>query len=292
MTEAFPGATFTPAKGYEPRNKQEENDMLIAWAGMSHLSYFDGLYHRPTKAHCLGYTEYHHNHIPFAGNTTPCSSLRVYNDHAEMDIHDVPVYGEGARTYSGTIRYKLNSAFYEALNKIEWLVTEPVREKKITQIIAQMKQAPVENLAQLKVGSVLLTHNRGNSDFGANHAVVLGVTRYRWINAYVRCIGFEDLYPGQGYGTCIHGYNGMTGGYTSGNSYCELPILQRNCPLYLIEEGTGKTWEEYGFESHPYVPRGVLSRAHATKNMVDDYLRGVGLPRNNRRVEQMLGIGY
>ena len=28
------------------------------------------------------------------------------------------------------------------------------------------------------------------------------------------------------------------------------------------------------------------------KSMVDDYLRGVGMPRNNRRVEQMLGIGY
>ncbi len=25
--------------------------------------------------------------------------------------------------------------------------------------------------------------------------------------------------------------------------------------------------------------------------MVDDYLRGVGMPRNDRRVEQVLGIG-
>lgn len=45
-------------------------------------------------------------------------------------------------------------------------------------------------------------------------------------------------------------------------------------------------------EHDPYVPRDVLSRARATKNMVDDYLRGIGMPRNNRRVEQMLGIGY
>ena len=298
MTTPFPGATFTPAPGSEPRNKQEEHDMLIAWAGMSHMSYFDGLYHFPTKTVHPGYTEYHHNQIPFAGSTTECSSLRVYNDHAEMDIRDVPIYGEGARSYSGTIRYTLNSAFYEALNKIEWLVTAPVREEKITQIISQMKRTPVEDLAQLTVGSVLLTHKRGNSEFhgnhefGANHAVVLGITGYRWVNAYVQCIGFEDLYPGQGYGTCIPGYNGMSGSYTSGNTYRNIDILQKNCPMYLIQEGTGKTWAEYGFESNPYVPRDVLSRAHATKNMVDDYLRGVGMPRNNRRVEQMLGIGY
>lgn len=32
--------------------------------------------------------------------------------------------------------------------------------------------------------------------------------------------------------------------------------------------------------------------SYTQHNMVDDYLRGVGMPRNNRRVEQMLGIGY
>ena len=83
----------------------------------------------------------------------------------------------------------------------------------------------------------------------------------------------------------------MSGGYTRCNTYYDIPTLQKHANLYLIQEGTGKTWEEYG-SSHPYVPRDVLSRAHATKNMVDDYLRGVGMPRNNRRVEQMLGIGY
>lgn len=76
------------------------------------------------------------------------------------------------------------------------------------------------------------------------------------------------------------------------NETFNLPTLQKNASLYLVQEGTGKTWAEYGSENNPYVPRDVLSRAHATKNMVDDYLRGVGMPRNNRRVEQMLGIGY
>lgn len=69
-------------------------------------------------------------------------------------------------------------------------------------------------------------------------------------------------------------------------------IFQKHANLYLIQEGTGKTWAEYNYEHDPYVPRDVLSRARATKNMVDDYLCGVGMPRNNRRVEQMLGIGY
>lgn len=292
MTTPFPGATFTPAKGSEPRNAQEEHDMLIAWAGMSHLHYFDGFHYLPTKTVHSGYTEYHHNHPMCADGTTECGSLRVYKDHAEMDIHDVPIYGEGARSYSGTIRYEINSSFYEALNKIEWEVSEPVREKKISEIIAQMKRTPVEDLAQLKVGSVLLTDNSTFDNFHVNHAVVLGITGYRWIDYYIECIGFENLYPGQAWGTHRRGHNGMAGGYTSGNTYQDIGTLQKHANLYLVQEGSGKTWAEYGFESHPYIPRDVLSRAHATKNMVDDYLRGVGMPRNNRRVERMLGIGY
>ena len=82
----------------------------------------------------------------------------------------------------------------------------------------------------------------------------------------------------------------MSGGYTRCNTYHDIGTLQKHANLYLIQEGTGKTWAEYGSMRDPYVPRDVLSRARATKNMVDDYLRGVGMPRNNRRVEQMLGI--
>lgn len=213
--------------------------------------------------------------------------------HAEMDIHDATRgYSDNDRPYSGTIRYELNSAFYEALNKIEWKVSEPARKSKVANLVKQM--VPVIDLPRLPVGSVLLAQE-GSFDAGCvGHAIVLGMTGFLGFDDYVECVGLEDLYPGHVYGTC-YSQNPTRGSaccYTWGNTFADIPTLLHYYRFYLVQEGSGKTWEEYGSIRDPYVPRGVLSRAHATKNMVNDYLRGVGLPRNNRRVEQMLGIGY
>lgn len=271
--EAFPGATITLAPECKPRNEQEERKMFRAWTGWSHIDF--AMFH--TKVRHPDHTEYQHYE-------DRCDSLRVYKDHAELRIPQ------------GVIRYDLNPEFIEKLNWIDWEATKAKRGEKIKQIIADMKKQPVADLAQLKVGSVLLT---GKPAYGYDHysfhredAIVLGVTGYRVCDDWIECIGFENFFPGESHGTHFSGWSGMSGGYTRCNTYHDIPTLQKNANLYLIQEGTGKTWEEYGSGRRPYVPRDVLSRAHATKNMVDDYLRGVGMPRNNRRVEQMLGIGY
>ena len=271
--EAFPGATITLAPECKPRNEQEEHDLFVAYADWSHIRF--AMFH--TKVKHPDHTEYQHY-------DNRCGSLLVYKDHAEMSIPQ------------GLIRYKLNSEFIEKLNWIDWEATKVARGEKIAQIIADMKNQPVADLSQLKVGSVLLT---GKPTYGYNQysflrdeAIVLGVTGYRVRDNYFECIGFENFLPGEPYGTYFPSWGSMFGGCTRCNTYMDIPTLQKNANLYLVQEGTGKTWAEYNYEHDPYVPRDVLSRAHATKNMVDDYLRGVGMPRNNRKVEKMLGIGY
>lgn len=289
MTTSFPGTTFTPTPGSEPKNKQEKRDMFVTWAHISKLGFFDGLYENPTKVVHPDHTEYQHNALA-------CGPLRVYSTHAEMDIHDATkeCYNND-RAYSGTIRYELNNKFYNKLNKIEWKASEPVRKSKVASVIQQM--VPVAGIVALPVGSVLLARrgkSHENYDGCVGHAIVLGMTGFQGFNDYVECIGLEDLHPGHVEGTC-YSENPTRGSgccYTWGNTFADIPTLLRHYSFYLVQEGSGKTWAEYGPMRDPYVPRDVLSRAHATKNMVDDYLRGVGMPRNNRRVERMLGIGY
>ena len=291
MTTPFPGATFTPAPGSEPKNKQEKRDMFVTWAHLSKFRFFDGLYENPTKIVHPDHTEYRHNEVQCVHNALACGPLRVYSTHAEMDIHDATkeVYDTG-RAYSGVIRYELNNEFYEALNKIEWKVSEPARKSKVASVIRQM--VPVDDLAQLRVGSVLLARRYDEGCVG--HAIVLGMTGFQGFDDYIECIGLEDICPGHVEGTCYsqNPTRGSGVSYTWGDTYADIPTLNRHYDFYLVQEGTGKKWAEYGPMRDPYVPRDVLSRARATKNMVDDYLRGVGMPRNNRRVEQMLGIGY
>lgn len=267
-TEPFPGATFIPSPEYNPRDEQEER----FWMGWSHLQF--ALFH--TKVEHPDHTEYQHY-------DSRCGSLLVYKDHAELRIPQ------------GLVLYELNPEFIEKLNWIDWDATKSLRGEKIAQIIAHMGKQPVADLSQLKVGSVLLTgmptYGYEQYEFLRDEAIVLGVTGYRIRDNYFERIGFENFFPGESHGTYFPGWGGLFGGCTRCNTYVDIPTLQANANLYLVQEGTGKTWEEYG-SSRPDVPRGVLSRAHATKNMVDDYLRGAGMPRNNRRVEQMLGIGY
>ena len=294
--KAFPGATFVPTPGSEPRNKNEKRDMFVAWASISDLHCFEGSWNNPTKIVHSDHIEYNPNMAPCIINASAIGSLRVYKDHAEMQITDASRSANG-RGYTGTIYYELNNEFYNKLNEIEWRVTEPARQEKIAQITKQMK--PIQDLSQIKVGSVLLARKPKNDafdEFGANEAIVLGITSYSYGDSWRDLIGFEDLHPGQGYGTSRPGYDGknghVPGGYTWGNTFWDIPSLHRNGHFYLVQEGTGKTWAEYGTELNPYVPKQVLTRAYATKSLVDDYLRGVGMPRNDRRVEQMLGIGY
>ena len=296
MTTAFPGTTFTPAPGSEPRNKQENRDMFVTWAHISKLGFFDGLYENPTMIMHPDHTEYRHNQIQCVHNAPACGPLRVYSTHAEMDIHDATKgCSDNDRTYSGTIRYELNNEFYEALGKIEWKVSEPARKSKVANVIQQM--VPVAGITRLPVGSVLLARrgqSHDNDDGCVGHAIVLGMTGFLGFDGYVECIGLEDLHPGHVEGTC-YSQNPTRGSgvcYTWGNTFADIHTLLHHYRFYLVQEGTGKTWAEYGPIRDPYVPRDVLSRARATKNLVDDYLRGVGIPRNNRRVEQMLGIGY
>ena len=267
--EPFPGATFTPAPEYKPRDEKSQR----YWMDWSHIQF--AMFH--TKVQHSDHTEYQHYE-------DRCGSLLVYKNHAELRIPQ------------GLVRYELNPEFIEKLNWIDWEATKAKRGEKIKQIIADMKKQTVADLSRLKVGSVLLT---GKPTYGYDHysfhredAIVLGVTGYRVCDDWIECIGFENFFPGESHGTHFSGWGGMSGGYTRCNTYHDIPTLQKNANLYLIQEGTGKTWAEYGSGRRPYVPRDVLSRAHATKNMVDDYLRGVGMPLNNRRVEQMLGIGY
>lgn len=270
--EAFPGATITLAPECKPRNEQEERKMFRAWTGWSHIDF--AMFH--TKVQHSDHTEYQHYE-------ERCGSLLVYKDHAELRIPQ------------GVVRYDLNPEFIEKLNWIDWEATKAARGEKIKQIIADMKKQPVADLAQLKVGSVLLTGRPKSYDhysFRREDAIILGVTGYRVCDDWIECVGFENFFPGESWGTHFSGWRGMSGGYTRGNTYHDIGTLQKHANLYLVQEGTDKTWEEYGSGRRPYVPRDVLSRARATKNMVDDYLRGVGMPRNNRRVEQMLGIGY
>ena len=293
MTTPFPGATFTPAPGSEPKNKQEKRDMFVTWAHISKFRFFDGLYENPTKIVYSDHTEYQHNEVKCVHNALACGPLRVYSTHAEMDIHDATkeCY-DNDRTYSGTIRYELNNEFYEALNKIEWKASEPVRKSKVASVIQQM--VPVIDIPRLPVGSVLLAQEGSSATGCVGHAIVLGMTGFQGFDNYVECIGLEDLHPGHAYGTC-YSQNPTRGSaccYTWGDTYADIPNLHAHYRFYLVQEGTGKTWAEYGPMRDPYVPRDVLSRARATKNMVDDYLRGVGMPRNNRKVEKMLGIGY
>lgn len=291
--KAFPGATFIPAPGYEPRNKKEKRDLFVVWASISdprriNGSWSNGSWISPTKIVHDDHIEYRSILHTALGDTI----LRVYKDHAEMPI-------DGDSELKGVIRYELNNEFYEALNEVEWRVTRPLRREKIVQITSQM--APIQDLSRLKVGSVLLACNNPKGEYypdcdsyNANHAIILGVTGFRFVDSWVDLIGFEHFHPEPGRGTFIPEYEGglYSGGHTWGDTYYDIPRLHRNGHFYLVQEGSGKTWEEYGSGCRPYVPRDVLSRAHATKNMVDDYLRGVGMPRNNHRVEQMLGIGY
>lgn len=239
--------------------------------GWSHIQF--AMFH--TKVQHSDHTEYQHYE-------ERCGSLLVYKDHAELRIPQ------------GLVRYELNPEFIEKLNWIDWEATKAKRGEKIKQIIADMKKQPVADLSQLKVGSVLLTgkptYGYDQYRFHREDAIVLGVTGYRVGDSHFECIGFENFFPGESHGTHFPGWGGMSGGYTRCNTYHDIGTLQKHANLYLIQEGTGKTWAEYGSMRDPYVPRDVLSRARATKNMVDDYLRGVGMPRNNRRVEQMLGI--
>ena len=267
-TEPFPGATFTPAPEYKPRDEKSQR----YWMDWSHIDF--AMFH--TKVRHPDHTEYQHYE-------DRCDSLRVYKDHAELRIPQ------------GVVHYDLNPEFIEKLNWIDWEATKAKRGEKIKQIIADMKKQPVADLAQLKVGSVLLTGRPKSYDhysFRREDAIISGVTGYRVCDDWIECVGFENFFPRESWGTHFSGWRGMSGGYTRGNTYNDILTLQKYANLYLIQEGTGKTWAEYNYEHDPYVPRDVLSRARATKNMVDDYLRGVGMPRNNRRVEQMLGIGY
>ena len=300
MTTPFPGATFTPAPGSEPKNKQEKRDMFVTWAHISKFHLFDGLYTKPTKIVHPDHTEYRHNEVQNAHNALACGPLRVYSTYAEMDIHDATkdIYDTG-RTYSGVIRYELNNEFYNKLNEIEWEASDSLRRNKIVEITAQMK--PIQDLSQIKVGSVLLACNNPTGEYypecdsyNANHAIILGVTGFRFVDSWVNLVGFEYFHPEPARGTFIPEYEGRlySGGHTWGDTYYDIPRLHRNGHFYLVQEGTGKTWAEYGSRRRPYVPKQVLTRAYATKSLVDDYLRGVGMPRNNRRVEQMLGIGY
>lgn len=271
-TEPFPGATFTPNPEYKPRDEKSRR----YWMDWSHIQF--AMFH--TKIQHSDHTEYQHYE-------ERCGSLRVYKDHAELRIPQ------------GLVRYELNPEFIEKLNWIDWEATKAKRGEKIKQIIDQMakqQKQPVADLSQLTVGSVLLT---GKPTYGYDHysfrredAIILGVTGYRVCDNYIKCIGFENFFPGESWGTHFSGWGGMSDGYTRCNTYNDIGTLQKHANLYLVQEGSGKTWAEYNYEHDPYVPRDVLSRAHATKNMVDDYLRGVGMPRNNRHVEQMLGIGY
>lgn len=296
--KAFPGATFVPAPGSEPRNKNEKRDMFVTWASISDLHCFEGSWNNPTKIVHSDHIEYNPNMAPCIINASAIGSLRVYKDHAEMQITDASRSANG-RGYTGTIYYELNNEFYNKLNEIEWKASNSLRRDKIVEITAQMK--PIQDLSQIKVGSVLLACNNPTGEYypecdsyNANHAIILGVTGFRFVDSWVNLIGFEHFHPEPNRGTFIPEYEGRlySGGHTWGDTYYDIPRLHRNGHFYLVQEGTGKTWEEYGSGRRPYVPRDVLSRARATKNMVDDYLRGVGMPRNNRRVEQMLGIGY
>lgn len=296
--KAFPGATFVPTPGSEPRNKNEKRDMFVAWASISDLHCFEGSWNNPTKIVHSDHIEYNPNMAPCIINASAIGSLRVYKDHAEMQITDASRSANG-HGYTGTIYYELNNEFYNKLNEIEWKASNSLRRDKIVEITAQMK--PIQDLSQIKVGSVLLACNNPTGEYypecdsyNANHAIILGVTGFRFVDSWVNLIGFEHFHPEPDRGTFIPEYEGRlySGGHTWGDTYYDIPRLRRNGHFYLVQEGTGKTWEEYGSGRRPYVPRDVLSRAHATKNMVDDYLRGVGMPRNNRRVEQMLGIGY
>ena len=296
--KAFPGATFVPAPGSEPRNKNEKRDMFVAWAVISDLHCFKGSWNNPTKIVHSDHIEYNPNMAPCIINASAIGSLRVYKDHAEMQITDASRSANG-RGYTGTIYYELNNEFYNKLNEIEWKASNSLRRDKIVEITAQMK--PIQDLSQIKVGSVLLACNNPTGEYypecdsyNANHAIILGVTGFRFVDSWVNLIGFEHFHPEPDRGTFIPEYEGRlySGGHTWGDTYYDIPRLHRNGHFYLVQEGTGKTWKEYGSGRRPYVPRDVLSRAHATKSMVDDYLRGIGMPRNNRRVEQMLGIGY
>ena len=55
-----------------------------------------------------------------------------------------------------------------------------------------------------------------------------------------------------------------------------------------------RTWHYTAMSAATFAFSTLLSyiATEAICKLVDDYLRGVGMPRNNRRVEQMLGIGY
>lgn len=151
--------------------------MFVTWAHISKLGFFDGLYENPTMIMHPDHTEYRHN-------APACGPLRVYSTLAEMDIHDATRgYSDNDRPYSGTIRYELNNEFYEALNKIEWKVSEPVRKSKVANLVKQM--VPVIDLPRLPVGSVLLAQE-GSSDTGCvGHAIVLGMTGFLGFDDYV-----------------------------------------------------------------------------------------------------------
>ena len=297
--KSFPGATFTPAPEYEPQGKQEKRDMFVVWAEISKLSYFDGHWRKPTKIVHADHVEYQHNKGSIFINSSACGPLRVYKDHAEMTITGAEVYPPNGRSYSGTIRYELNSEFYEALNKIEWETSDSLRRSKVVEVTSQME--PIQDLSKIKVGSVLLACNNPTGEYypecdsyNANHAIILGVTGFRFVDSWANLVGFEHFHPEPARGTFVPEYEGRlySGGHTWGDTYYDIPRLHRNGHFYLVQEGTGKTWSEHGSGPHPYVPRDVLSRAYATKSLVDDYLRGVGMPSNNRKVEKMLGIGY
>lgn len=155
-TEPFPGATFTPHPGSEPRDEKSRR----YWMDWSHIQF--AMFH--TKVRHPDHTEYQHYE-------DRCGSLLVYKDHAELRIPQ------------GLVRYELNPEFIEKLNWIDWEATKAKRGEKIKQIIADMKKQPVADLSQLKVGSVLLTgkptYGYDQYRFHREDAIVLGVTGYR-----------------------------------------------------------------------------------------------------------------
>lgn len=147
--KAFPGTTFVPAPGSEPRNKNEKRDMFVVWASISDLHCFEGSWNNPTKIVHSDHIEYNPNMAPCIINASAIGSLRVYKDHAEMQITDASRSANG-RGYTGTIYYELNNEFYNNLNEIEWKASNFLRRDKIVEITAQTETHPGSYIGHLR----------------------------------------------------------------------------------------------------------------------------------------------
>ncbi len=148
---------------------------------------------------------------------------------------------------------------------------------------------PVADLSQLTVSILLYKPTYGYDHYSHRRRDRLGVSPDTVCVDWIECVGFENFFPGS---LTVHlsGWGGMSGGYTRYLTYHDIGTLQNAQICTSCKKAQGRK-ARARLRVEPVCARDVLSRAHATKNMVDDYLRGVGMPRNNHRVEQMLGIG-